>query len=310
MKSILSSNRKPYILLVIGVLAMSCSGIVIKLTNAPSPIIAFYRMAITAGILTPYFIAQSKKPEYAEPADFDKRLYLIPFITGLVNTADYVVGTIGLKETSIANNSIIGNLSPVWVGLAAVFIFKKKLSGKYWLGMFLALLGSLVVIGENYVTLNFNFNRGDLCAAGSSLFYALYFIITERGRMHFSATKFFCLMLYSSCFWLLLLNIILGNSFTAYDLQTWIYFFISAIICQLIGQFSISAALGSIPAEVVSITMLLHPILMTILAYPILGEKVGPIQFIGFVITLAGVVLVNLEKARREDANEKEEGAA
>ena len=302
MKSILSSNKKPYFLLGIGILAMSFSGIIIKLTKAPAPIIAFYRMAITAVILTPHFIRQSRDPEYAEPADFDKRLYLIPVLTGLVNTGNYIAGTIAVKETSIANTSVIGNLSPVWVGLAAVFIFKKKLSGRYWFGMGLALLGSLVVIGNNFVTLNFNFNRGDLCAVGSSIFYALYLITTERGRMHFSAAKFFCLMLYSSCFWLLLLNIILGNPFTGYDLQTWIYFFISALICQLIGQFSISAALGAIPAEIVSITVLLQPILITILAYPILGEEVGAIQFIGFVVTLAGVLIVNLEKARKENA--------
>ena len=55
---------------------------------------------------------------------------------------------------------------------------------------------------------------------------------------------------------------------------------------------------------VVSITMLLHPILMTILAYPILGEKVVPIQLIGGLITLIGVIFVNLEKSADADTAE------
>ncbi len=294
-------EKRPFLLLVIGVLAMSCSGIIIKLTRAPSPIIAFYRMSITAVILTPGFIRQTKKNNGGQTMD-ERRYWLLPLITGLVNAADYVVGTMGLKGTSIANNSIIGNLSPVWVGLAMVFIFRKKLSAKYWLGMALALIGSVLVIGKNFYTLNFHFNLGDLCAAGSSLFYAAYFVLTEKGRAHFSASRFFSLMLYSSCLWLFLLNIIMGNSFTGYDAQTWLYFLISAIVCQLIGQYAISAALGYISSAVVSITMLLHPILMTILAYPILGESVEPIQLIGGLITLIGVVFVNLEKSAAADS--------
>ncbi len=293
-------NRNPFLYLVIGVLAMSCSGIIIKLTRAPSAIIAFYRMFITAVILTPGFLAKGNKEKSRASFADNKILYLLPVVTGLVNAADYVVGTIGLKNTSIANNSIIGNLAPVWVGLSMVLIFKKKLTAKYWLGMLLALTGSVLVIGNNFYTLNFHFNIGDLCSAGSSIFYASYFVFTEMGRRHFSASEFFTMMLYSTCFWLLLLNIILGNSFTNYDLQTWIFFFISAIVCQLIGQYSISASLGFIPSEIVSITMLMHPILMTMLAYPILGEAVNLIQVIGGFVTFSGVILVNLEKSASE----------
>ncbi len=295
-------EQKPFLFLVVGVLAMSCSGIVIKLTRAPSPIIAFYRMSITAVILTPGLISQTKKHDGVQDVD-ERKYWFLPLATGLVNAGDYVLGTMGLKGTSIANNSIIGNLAPVWVGLATVFIFKKKLSAKYWFGMALALFGSILVIGNNFYTLNFHFNFGDLCSAASSLFYASYFVLTEKGRAHFPVTRFFPLMLYSTCFWLLLLNIILGNPFTGYDVQTWLYFLFSAIVCQLIGQYAISAALGYISSGVVSITMLLHPILMTILAYPILGEKVVAIQLIGGLITLIGVIFVNLEKSAAESTS-------
>ena len=294
-------GKNPFLYLVVGVLAMSCSGIILKLTRAPSGIISFYRMFITTVILTPGFI-KNRKNAVQKRESMPKTLYLLPLVTGLVNAADYFVGTVGLKNTSIANNSIIGNLSPVWVGLATVFIFRKTLSKKYWLGMLLALIGSVLVIGNNFYTLNFHFNIGDLCSAGSSLFYAAYFVLTEKGRKYFTASEFFTMMLYSTCFWLFLLNIIQGNSFMNYDLQTWMYFFISSIVCQLIGQYAISASLGYIPAEVVSITMLMHPILLTMLAYPILGEAVGLVQVIGGMITFAGVILVNLEKAAAEKA--------
>ena len=293
-------ERRPILFLVIGVMAMSCSGIIVRLTRAPSAIIAFYRMFITALILTPGFLSAVNRENSPVLKTTDKALYLFPFFTGLVNAADYVLGAVGLKNTSIANNSIIGNLAPVWVGLASVFVLKKKLSPAYWGGMALALIGSILVIGNNFYTLNFHFNMGDLCSAASSLFYAAYFILTEKGRKFFPASRFFTIMLYSTCFWLLLLNIIQGNSFSQYDLQTWIFFFIQAIICQLIGQYAISASLGFIPSEVVSVTMLLHPILMTILAYPILGETVNRIQLVGGCVTLVGVFLVNKEKTAAE----------
>lgn len=286
-------DKKPYLLLVVGVLTMSFSGIILKKTNAPSPIIAFYRFFITAVILTPLFIKQARDAkDEPQPA---RKYFLIPFFTGLVNALDYAVGTVGLKGTSIANNAIFGNLSPVWVGLAMLFIFKKHLSGKYWLGMALAMIGSMLVLGYGY-QLDPNLNIGDMCSIGSSLLYAIFFIMTEKGRVHYSATKFFVIMLYSSCFWLIVMNVIMGNSFIHYDRHTWALFFLSAVLCQLIGQFSISAALGYISSDIVSITMLLHPILMTVWAYPLLGESVNRMQLLGGVVTLIGVILVNTQK--------------
>jgi drug/metabolite transporter (DMT)-like permease len=85
----------------------------------------------------------------------------------------------------------------------------------------------------------------------------------------------------------------LGNSFTGYSTQTWVIFFVTAIVSQMIGYLAISYALGHLPASVVSPTLIGQPILTTILAIPMLGEIPNPIQWVGGAIALAGIYMVN-----------------
>jgi len=51
-----TQTRKVYLLLGIGIIVISFSGILIKISNAPPLIIAFYRMLFSIIIFAPYFI--------------------------------------------------------------------------------------------------------------------------------------------------------------------------------------------------------------------------------------------------------------
>jgi len=89
------------------------------------------------------------------------------------------------------------------------------------------------------------------------------------------------------------MNLVLGNSFTGYPAQTWVIFFATAIVSQMIGYLAITYALGHLPASVVSPTLIGQPILTTILAIPLLGEFRTTIQWAGGAIALAGIYIVN-----------------
>jgi drug/metabolite transporter (DMT)-like permease len=70
-------------------------------------------------------------------------------------------------------------------------------------------------------------------------------------------------------------------------------FLSTAVVSQLIGYMSLAYALGHIPASVVSPTMILQPIITTLLAIPLLGEIPSIWQGIGGAIALIGIYVVN-----------------
>jgi drug/metabolite transporter (DMT)-like permease len=57
------------------------------------------------------------------------------------------------------------------------------------------------------------------------------------------------------------------------------------------GQGAIAWALGRLPASLTSVTVLIQPVVAALLGYLIFAERVVPMQALGALILLAGVVL-------------------
>jgi drug/metabolite transporter (DMT)-like permease len=92
---------------------------------------------------------------------------------------------------------------------------------------------------------------------------------------------------------LFIVNTILQYPLTGYPTHTWLVFLSTAVVSQLIGYMSLAYALGHLPASVVSPTMILQPIITTLLAIPLLGEIPSIWQGIGGAIALIGIYVVN-----------------
>jgi drug/metabolite transporter (DMT)-like permease len=63
---------------------------------------------------------------------------------------------------------------------------------------------------------------------------------------------------------------------------------------------SLAYALGHLPASIVSPTMILQPVLTTLLAIPLLAEIPTPWQGLGGAIALVGIYLVNQSHLRNQ----------
>ena len=277
----------PYIALAIGITALSLSAMFVRWSDAPGPMTGFYRVLISTFFLTPFFLRQQKTLE-----PIDKKYLAIPLIAGIFTAFDFAFWNSSLKYTTAANATLLGNTSPLWVALFALFFFREKLRGIFWMGLALALAGAALVMGSDFLT-HPTLGIGDLMASIAAIFYASYQLTTQRGRRHIDPFRYMWLVGVSATLGMLVINIVLGYSFTGYSTQTWIIFFVTAIISQMIGYLAITYALGHLPASIVSPTLIGQPILTTILAIPLLGEIPNAIQWIGGAIALAGIYIVN-----------------
>jgi len=284
----MSQNRfLPYIALTVGIVALSMSAMFVRWADAPGPVTGFYRLLISTILFTPLFLKQQK-----QHPPIDKKYLYFPIAGGIFTAFDFAFWNSSLKFTTAANATLLGNTAPLWVALASLFIFREKLKGIFWAGLILALAGAVLVMGSDFLV-HPTLGLGDIMASTAAFFYASYQLVTQRGRAHIDPFRYAWLIGISATVGMFIMNLILGNSFTGYTTQTWVIFFVTAIVSQMIGYLAISYSLGHLPASIVAPTMIGQPILTALLAIPLLHEIPTFIQWIGGGIALAGIYLVN-----------------
>ena len=276
-----------YLALGVGVLALSFSAMFVRWADAPGPITAFYRLFISIFLLLPFLI-----PRIKNSPDVRTRSVVFPILAGIFTACDLALWTSSLSYTTASNATLLGNTAPLWVALGTWLILRQKLTTAFWRGLTITLIGAALIMGTDFI-LHPRFGIGDVMATLTGLFYGGYYLITEKSRAHFDSVTHIWFVGIGASLALFIINLILQNPFIGYDRLTWLVFLASAIVSQLIGYMALAYALGHLPASIVSPTMVLQPVVTTILAIPFLGEIPTIWQGIGGAIALIGIYIVN-----------------
>jgi len=274
-----------YLALVVGVFCIGLSAIFVKFANVAGPVSAFYRVLIAGLVLVPWWLVRKTK----RPATRD---ILFIFAGGAFFAFDLALWNTSLLLTSAATATLLANAAPLWVGMGTLLIFRERLSRKYWLGLFISLLGMSLVMGTD-AWRSLQFNAGDLMALGASVFYAGYLLTTQRIRSRVDTQTFMTFSVIANIVVLFLLNLTMGTKLVGYSKSTWITLLGLGIISHLCGWLAINYALGHLKAAPVSVTLLGQTIVTTILAIPLLGEYLNIHQIIGGLAVLIGIYIVN-----------------
>src|SRR5574341_1069742 len=208
----------PYIALGIGILSLSLSAMFVRWAKAPGPVTGFYRLLFSTLILTPFFI-QRQRRETAIP----RAVLIFPLLAGTFTACDLAFWNSSLAYTTAANATLLGNTAPLWVALGAWLIFREKLSGRFWLGLALALTGAMLIMGSDFL-LHPRLGNGDMMASTAAVFYASYMLSTQRGRQGIDPFRYTWLVGIAATFATLIINLLLDNALTGYDAQTWMVF--------------------------------------------------------------------------------------
>jgi drug/metabolite transporter (DMT)-like permease len=284
-----TKTRRAYLALALGILCIGLSAIFVKLAGVPGVISGFYRVAIAALVLTPWWIGRGRQMPSR---------HVLPLIVlgGIFFALDLALWNTALLMTSAAQATLLANNAPLWVGLGALLIFKEKLNRIYWLGLFLALAG-MVLVARPAGSTGFSLDAGSLMAIAASMLYAAYLLTTQRVRSTTSTVTFMTLSVLSSSVLLFVAGLVTGASFTGYPLQAWAALLGLGLVSQVGGWLSINYALGHLPATQVSVSLLGQVLVTTLIAIPLFGEIPAPVQVLGGGLVLAGIYLV--QRSRR-----------
>jgi drug/metabolite transporter (DMT)-like permease len=276
-----------YIALGVGIISLSFSAMFVRWANAPGPVTAFYRLFFSIFLLLPFFLPRTKSN-----SSLKSRSVIFPLLAGVFTGCDLALWTTSLFYTTAANATLLGNTAPLWVALGTWLILKQKLTPVFWRGLTITLLGAALIMGTDFI-LHPRFGVGDALAVFTGVFYAGYLLFTEKSRAYFDPVSHTWLVGIGASISLFIVNIVLQYPLTGYPAQSWLIFLATAIVSQLIGYMALAYALGYLPASLVAPTVVLQPIVTTLLAIPLLGEIPTIWQGIGGAIALVGIYVVN-----------------
>jgi len=268
-----------------GLLCISFTAIFTKWANVPGPVSAVWRMTIAAVVLALPFIRQVRHWTPAARLNISWGIaggLAFALNLGLLNTA--------LLLTSAATATLLDNTAPLWVGIGALIVFGERLKGRYWAGLALALAGAAVVTGFN-PTAGFVPNRGDAIAFGGATFYAVYLLITQRGRRDLDSLSYLWLVVASAGVALTLASLALRLPLFGYSLRTYAALLAVGVFSQAGGWLLINYALGDLPASTAVIVLLDQPVVTGLLSIPLLDELLTPRQVLGGLVVLPGIYL-------------------
>lgn len=288
----MTARQKAIIAIIVAHLIWGVSTPIIKITTFTIPpfALAFIRFWLTSILLLIYLVFRRLTIKIAKE---DRTAVLAwAFFSVPVNIALFFWG---ITFTTSLDAAVIGSLVPIFTAFAAHFFLGEKLAPLNLLGLIVALVGTLVVIGAPLLTItpgdgkhilgNILILLGALSWVAGTLFakkiagkYSPLTLTTIAFVLGLFAVIPLALVEYQSAPWLLKLTtsglvgiayVVVGNSIIAYSLFNY--------------------ALKTISASAANTASYLMPIAAATLAMPLLGEVITTPFLIGSLTIIVGV---------------------
>jgi len=208
-------------------------------------------------------------------------------LPGLFFAGDLAVWHWSIHWTSVANATLLANFQPVLVTLGGWLIFRRRFRGLFLIGMVLALVGAVVLVGASADRQL----KGDLLGLLTAVFYASYFLSVGWLRERFSTSTILAYTVTAAAIILAPIALLSGEPLLGYSMAGWLDVIGLAIVSQILGQGLVIYALAHLPAHFSAVTLLLQPAIAAALAWWLFAEAPGPQQAVGGVIMLAGIVI-------------------
>jgi len=273
-----------YLLLPIGIVAISTASIFIKLCEAPALVIAAYRLSLASLLLLPF---AGYKQVWKGWTRSEWRWLML---SGAFLALHFAFWIASLKFTSVASSVVLVSTNPLFVGLGAWLFFKEPLGLNLLVGIALSFIGSgLISFGD--VVLSKEALMGDGLALLGAVTASGYLLVGRKMRKGQDLISYIFPVYSAGAIVLIFISLVTRHSFFGYSSSTYLFLFLLAIVPQLMGHTTFNWALKYLPASLVAIAILGEPVGSTILAFFILGETLTHLKIIGGILIFMGILI-------------------
>jgi drug/metabolite transporter (DMT)-like permease len=270
------------IVLSVAVVAVSWASILIRLSDAPSLGIAFYRLLFSVVALLPWAFSRNQPVSW--------RTYGHAAAAGVLLALHFATWITSLRFTSIASSVVIVTTQPVFTAAFGPYLLKERPGGRGIAAMVLALAGTAVLAGGDF-SLGRRALVGDLLALAGAVTASAYFMIGRHVRERISFPRYLLLVNSVSAATLLLLAVLGGASLSGYPAATWGWLLLLAAGPHLMGHGLLNWSVRRLRAFTVNMAILGEPVLATIYAAFLFREVPGGAFYPGALLIACGIAL-------------------
>jgi drug/metabolite transporter (DMT)-like permease len=224
---------------------------------------------------------------------------LLPLaVMGFVGVAFHqLLQAYALRLTSAVNTGWLIGLTPIWSALFAVFLLKERFGPRKTAGLVVGFAGALLVVTRGEASrrlLALPATRGDLLILASTINWALYTVLGHGTIRRLGPTRATAGAMLLG--WLMLAPAFLAlagwHDYARLSASGWLALLFLGTACSGLGYLFWYGALERVEASRVAAFLYVEPLVTLAAAVVLLREPVGLTTFLGGLLVLGGVVLV------------------
>ena len=280
----------------VAILGISTGAVLVRLSEAPSTVAAFYRVLFTTLPLLPVAVWRYRE----QFRRIGRRDLVFAVLSGLALAVHFAAWFESLAWTSVAASVTLVQSQPLFVAAGAWLLLRERVTGRMVLGIVVAVAGVAAmsvgellggVVGADPLLGNALALLGAVAAAG--------YVLAGRSLRQRVALIPYVVVVYSVCTVGLLVAVTAQagpGALTGYPLREWLVFAGLAVGPGVLGHTVINWVLAHLESSVVSVSLLAEPVGATILAVVVLSEVPTAATVAGGAIVLVGIVLTVLDR--------------
>ncbi|MDI3298910.1 MAG: DMT family transporter [Bacillota bacterium] len=285
----------PTLALLVGVAAISSAAILTRASASDPLLVALWRLLLAALLLLPAALAR-----HGSGALRLGRQALPTLASGLALAVHFAAWNRSLLLTSVASSVTLVTVHPVFILLWDAWRLRRPAPATAWWGSALAVVGSGLVGGADW-GLSPRALQGDLLALLGALAMAAYLLLGRRVRGEAEALPYSVVVYLTASAALAAFLVVSGRPLLPLGAREWALMAGLAVGPTIFGHTLFSWALGFLPAQLVSVSILGEPVGAGLLAWLLLGERPSPGAVAGDLLILAGIAL-SLQRPGRAGA--------
>ena len=284
-----SGREKAILALLVGACVIGAAPILVRFGDAGPAAVGFWRLLCSVPLLV--VLARRSTGAVGRPTP-------LAALAGLAFALDLGFWHYGIANTSVAKATVLANLAPVVVTALAWIVLKQRPAGLFLVAVALAVTGaSTLAVAEGVGPVGPNPLLGDGLSIATAFWYALYFMAVSAARQREAATRIMCWSSLTAAPLLYAAGVLLGEQILPATRAGWAAC-VGLGVVHVAGQGSIAWALGRLSAATASVTVLVQPIVVTMLGWLLFGELLSGRQTMGATVAVSGVVLAQWASRR------------
>ena len=279
-------EKRPMVMIALGVLGISMSAIFVKFSEAPSAVTAAWRLLWTVALMTP--VVWGRGTVRRELLAVGWKTAALSALSGVFLAVHFVLWFESLNQTSVASSTTIVCTEVIWVCLGYRLFLGGKIPGRALAAIVVTLAGSVLIAFSDSGSQGHL--RGDVLALLAAVAVAGYTLIGRVVREKVS-TSVYTYLVYTVCAFVLVLTCVAqGQGLTAHGSSPiWVGLAL-AVFSTILGHSVFSWCLKYFSPAFVSASKLCEPVGAAALAAVLFAQIPTVLQLLGGGLILGGVL--------------------